>query len=860
MNYPQSTQTGVRRLFLKPATHSLLKIISTRLGRLSVLPAGVLLLGSLTEAALGQQTATVNCSATLSESGGDDLARLRGYFDTATWPQRAGPLNRETRWRMDQIRANSVRSIHDEDGSILSSGTFVPSAAFKETMDRYKDMGMSTPHIVVGLKKPDHLPPFPDANPSPTPSPSPCPTPPPADGPWNWTAAEWDNYEDYCYKLIRHVMLDYRGGWQEVRFEITNEAEVAGELWSAVPNYTCPHKWGPGQRELYDGFLKIYREWAQAAQRVANETGKNPRIMGPVTGIGSVLYWTSTPWHIWFLDDITAEGLRLDVFTIHFYGPSDPIGNQPDYYPIEERRYPFAQLISDFRTKLNAVGRPNTPIHVTEWGPCDWFLRPTLMKAVNPTPVGGAWTAAMLREMLTRNIEDATLLYFREPEDESESGSEWHLIAPLATLHNVTYAKPSFNVLRMFSSLPGTRRPVTTTNWHNDLGVTASSSNTQVGIVVHNYNYNACTEQEKTTAQTVTLSVAGSSLNGSQIVRRYLVDANNSNMNKYLLLNQIPHMHDCELKLVETFNVTFGGGAASLPACTLDPSAVSLWLIGGPAIPEGDLVGDYTLTSVDSGNLLDIANLSLLAGANAIQYHETGAISQTWALTDIGNGYYKVINKNSGMALDVQNASTANAASILQYGYGGGANQIFAVRLADDGLSHKLVASHSGRIVDTGGGTSDGLPTIQYEYNGAANHRWFLRSSAEIRAEAESGTLGNGSVINLSANASNGRVIGSMHGPGAYVLFNNIANPNPSGLSKIEIVYASADAVPAQLSVYLNGAGTAAATLLCAKTADWDAVTGVVSFKAQLTSLNTIKIVGGNGGVNIDYIKLSPAK
>ncbi len=782
------------------------------------------------------QVVTVDCATRLDEygPGQDDIARLRGYFDTATLLPETGPILRETRWRMDQLKANSFRSIGDEDNSQLdASGNFLPSSAFKAALDRYKDQVMSKPHIVVALNRPPHMvAPF---------VPNDIAT---------WTAADWNKYEDYCYKLIRHVMINYRGGWQEVRFEITNEAEASptGTIWSAAG------VWGNGDRHMYEGFFKIYREWAQAAQRVASETGKNPMVMGPVTGIGSFLYWPESPWYSWFLDDVAAEGLRLDAFTIHFYGPNDPIGSHEDYY---ENRIRFDDMVTIFRNKLAAIGRPNTPIQVTEWGPCDWFYRTDLVTAVNATPVGGAWTAEMLRQMLTSKIDDATLLLFRE-----NNGLPWNLIGPVATFNNVTYPKPAFNVMRMFSALPGERKAVSLSSWDPDLKAIASAGNGQIGILVSNYDFDAEDIIDKSQPHSFGVTLTNPSLTGLQTVRRYVVDANNSNVSKFLPLaaGTLAPIQECELRLVDVFNVNFSGGSITLPNRTIEKSGVSLWLIGGGALREGELVGDYTIKNVDTGKFLDIAGTS--SGSSIVHQPPSGALSQVWTLTDIGGGYYKIVNKSTNMAFTVQNGSTSDGTPLVQQSYSGAQHQIFVVRQSDNGIDYRIIASHSGRIIENSSNPNNGMPATQWPFTDAqpAHQRWTLKSTAEVRLEAESGTLGNGAVVSPNGGASGGSAVGSMHNAGAFVQLSGIANPNPTGLSKIDIVYASGDVIPPQISVYLNGSATATATLTCPGTSSWSSTTGVVSLSVPLASSNTIKLVGGQGGIDIDYVKVSPTK
>lgn len=41
--------------------------------------------------------------------------------------------------------------------------------------------------------------------------------------------------------------------------------------------------------------------------------------------------------------------------------------------------------------------------------------------------------------------------------------------------------------------------------------------------------------------------------------------------------------------------------------------------------------------------------------------------AQRWRITDVGGGYYKLINKASGLAMDVSSSSTADGAAVQQW-------------------------------------------------------------------------------------------------------------------------------------------------------------------------------------------------
>lgn len=152
-------------------------------------------------------------------------------------------------------------------------------------------------------------------------------------------------------------------------------------------------------------------------------------------------------------------------------------------------------------------------------------------------------------------------------------------------------------------------------------------------------------------------------------------------------------------------------------------SAVTfVWTPGSS--PGSSLPGYYNILSRNSGKGVDVADNATTSGARLQQYDVTGGggsnqrwsftpvgngnyyikVKSTqmcmapstqgtvdgekvqqrtcgttsefqWTVTDLGTGYYKIINANSGKSLDVQDVSLVNGANIQVWAYTGGNNQ-----------------------------------------------------------------------------------------------------------------------------------------------------------------------------------------
>ncbi len=121
------------------------------------------------------------------------------------------------------------------------------------------------------------------------------------------------------------------------------------------------------------------------------------------------------------------------------------------------------------------------------------------------------------------------------------------------------------------------------------------------------------------------------------------------------------------------------------------------------------------------------------------------------------------------------------------------------------------------------------------------------------RYEAENGTLANGATVANDSAASGGKCIQNLHIVNSSCQINNI-NGGTGGSKTLRITYASNEA--STITIYVNG--TSAGTLNGMATGGWSTFTGNIQKTITLNSgtSNNIRIVGGAGGINLDYITI----
>jgi hypothetical protein len=86
--------------------------------------------------------------------------------------------------------------------------------------------------------------------------------------------------------------------------------------------------------------------------------------------------------------------------------------------------------------------------------------------------------------------------------------------------------------------------------------------------------------QDLTKSETVTVAFKNVPISGAVTVDRYLIDSKTSNLAMWAASGILPNsVQSSQLQRVESFPATSDDGVVSLPARTLGPSAVSLWVV-----------------------------------------------------------------------------------------------------------------------------------------------------------------------------------------------------------------------------------------------------------------------------------------
>jgi arabinogalactan endo-1,4-beta-galactosidase len=108
------------------------------------------------------------------------------------------------------------------------------------------------------------------------------------------------------------------------------------------------------------------------------------------------------------------------------------------------------------------------------------------------------------------------------------------------------------------------------------------------------------------------------------------------------------------------------------------------------------------------------------------QYARGASTNQQWIITDLGNGYYTIVNKSSGKALD-NAGSTTDGTGMIQWTLSGNYNQQWAITNLGNGY-YQIKNRTSGKCLDNIGSTTNGQQIQQWTDGGGAdiNQQWAI--------------------------------------------------------------------------------------------------------------------------------------
>ncbi|WP_427164937.1 RICIN domain-containing protein [Streptomyces sp. C1-1] len=155
--------------------------------------------------------------------------------------------------------------------------------------------------------------------------------------------------------------------------------------------------------------------------------------------------------------------------------------------------------------------------------------------------------------------------------------------------------------------------------------------------------------------------------------------------------------------------------ASSNTVCALDAFAS----ISFPATNA-----NYKLLNKNSAKAIDVSGASMTAGANILQWNDTGAVNQNWRFVPVGDGSYEIVSRNSALLMDVSGAATTDGANIVQATDNNSASQHWTLVATGNGY-YKIKNVNSGKLLAvSGSSTTAGAQLVQTTDTNAASQLW----------------------------------------------------------------------------------------------------------------------------------------
>ncbi|MFF7791454.1 RICIN domain-containing protein [Streptomyces sp. NPDC007991] len=151
--------------------------------------------------------------------------------------------------------------------------------------------------------------------------------------------------------------------------------------------------------------------------------------------------------------------------------------------------------------------------------------------------------------------------------------------------------------------------------------------------------------------------------------------------------------------------------ASSSTVCALDAFA-------SVAFPATN--ANYRILNKSSSKAADVSGGSMSAGANVIQWTDTGALNQNWRFVPVGDGSYEIVSRNSALLMDVSGAATRDGASIVQSSDDNVANQRWILIAAGNGY-YKIKNVNSSKRLDV---SSAGTRLVQTTDTNVDSQLW----------------------------------------------------------------------------------------------------------------------------------------
>jgi xylan 1,4-beta-xylosidase len=387
---------------------------------------------------------------------------------------------------------------------------------------------------------------------------------------------DYEKFEKYLEAYFEYVLITQ--GFSDAKFEVGNEPDIAG---SPHPFPPTPEK---GTKELYDGYMELYRSASNAARNVERRNpGTKVILGGPALSMAYTFKYGDFNWIERFLKDVAEEALKLDFIGVHYYGNHSSLrGKYKANFP------PFATML-DIIFAARELYVPGLPVWITEWGP-SYHTTNDEYAIINANSVGSAWSVEFLNVLLEQGIDGALYLVTTDLMKRDTCGNweniwGWPSLFVNPHVFDRAYPTAIYHVFDMISQLKGERVLATTigSNAVNSFVVFDEESK-EIMALIWNYDYEILEskpgiERGQWVNLTMRLTEIDSSFHSEAVeMKRWLVSETVSNA--YYLFGAEGRIDSrAELQMTDEETLKLQNGSLEFDLI-IPPSSVSLIVLG----------------------------------------------------------------------------------------------------------------------------------------------------------------------------------------------------------------------------------------------------------------------------------------
>ena len=374
---------------------------------------------------------------------------------------------------------------------------------------------------------------------------------------------DWPRYRNYCKALFGHVLIE--NDFPDAAFEVGCEPDIRTDRGAA------------GSRANYMAYFEVYKHIAQAAREFEVEnpgyhvTLGGPTLAGPFTFLYGDFNWAER-----FMRDVGREKIKMDFFSIHFYGNLGPLDGEPSGgYPTFSR---IMQMTRQWRDKYV----PGAQIWITEWGAHCYGATNEPGAVTNGNHVAAVFSAAFLSQMLKEDVHRAVYLVTTDLRQQQEDGKWVNVWGWPAFFTNPiaigAHPKAPYNVFQMLYMMAPKRVEATTPGGGIDC-IASRDDDGRLTLLVWNYNrvvreFGPGEEAGRRLAVTVRVRDASELWKGPVHYRQWLVSETVSNAYHLFVTGQELDER-CELQQVGEGTVRIVDGMLDV-GFAMPPSSVSM--------------------------------------------------------------------------------------------------------------------------------------------------------------------------------------------------------------------------------------------------------------------------------------------